>query len=197
MKEWWCFLCNKRICSSEEIQFVSFINIATPTIIYTHMPRCFLSLFSHFFIHWIYVLSSLLLLLREQVINRLTKLTFWIDRLLIVKVCHSLLWERRKFATDCAKTAAASERTNERTKEQSIIRSFFRTNQRNHLLLLIKYRLERLFFPAVRFIERILPTILRIRVPSRHEPIDRIPSFILLEVILVVNFCRKELTFFR
>ena len=60
---------------------------------------------------------------------------------------------------------------------------------------LIKYRLKRFVFPAHSFVELILPRVLREWISSGHESIHRISSFILLKVILVVNFRRKELPF--
>lgn len=62
---------------------------------------------------------------------------------------------------------------------------------------LIKYRLKRFVLPAHSFVEFILPRVLREWISSGHESIHRISSFILLKVILVVLFRRKELPFFR
>ena len=60
---------------------------------------------------------------------------------------------------------------------------------------LIKNRLKRFVLPAHSFVEFILPRVLREWISSGHESIHRISSFILLKVILVVNFRRKELPF--
>ena len=62
---------------------------------------------------------------------------------------------------------------------------------------LIKYRLKRFVLPTHSFVELILPRVLREWISSGHESIHRISSFILLKVILVVLFRRKELPFFR
>ena len=62
---------------------------------------------------------------------------------------------------------------------------------------LIKNRLKRFVLPAHSFVEFILPRVLREWISSGHESIHRISSFILLKVILVVLFRRKELPFFR
>ena len=75
--------------------------------------------------------------------------------------------------------------------------TFESTDYRLRRLLLLKNRLERLFFAAKFYVGFILPRVLRIRISSGHESIDGIPRFILLEVILVVNFCREKLPLWR
>ena len=167
------------------ILFVQILLLLLRTLFLGSLSRVALFLFSPFH----YTLKKLSLFLSNDRTNILSSLlhraALLREQVTLTLTFESTDYRLRRYVYIRSRE---NERTNERTKARTT---------KSSSLLLVKNRLERLFFAAKFYVSFILPRVLRIRISSGHESIDGIPRFILLEVILVVNFRREKLPLWR